>query len=74
MRLYYKTLKGLEIMIDVQRIVKDMKKIAKEANMTITEIKGTILMESINNRMMNAMNISGISEDLQYLVQSDIED
>ena len=49
MRLYYKTLKGIEAMIDVQRMVKDLKKIAEETNMMITEIEGTILMASINN-------------------------
>ena len=49
MRLYYKTLKGIEARIDVQRMVKDLKKIAEETNMMITEIEGTILMASINN-------------------------
>ena len=63
-RLYHKTLKGLEKMIDVQRIVKDMKKIAEEVNIMITEVKGAILIASINNRTTNTTNISGISEDL----------
>ena len=67
-RLYYKKLEGIETMIDVQRIVKDMKKMAEEANTTITEIEGTILTASINNKTMNAMNIAGISEDLWYMV------
>ena len=53
-RLYHKTLKGLEMMIDVQRIVKDMKKIAEEVNTMVTEIEGSILSASINNWMMNA--------------------
>ena len=57
MRLYYKTLKGIETMIDVQRMMKDMKKIAKETNMTVTEMEGTILMASINNQTTNATNI-----------------
>ena len=61
-------------MIDVQRMVKNMKKMAEEANTTITEIERAILMVNINNRMTNAMNIAGISEDLQYMVQSDIEE
>ena len=30
MRLYHKTLKGIEAMIDVQRMMKDMKKIAED--------------------------------------------
>jgi len=73
MRLYHKTLKGIETMIDMQRMVKDMKKMAEEANTTITEMEGLILMASINNRTMNAMNISQISEDLRYMVQSDMD-
>jgi len=49
-----------------------MKKMAEEMNITITEIEGTILMASINNRTVNTMNITQISEDLQYLVQSNM--
>ena len=63
MRLYHKTLKGLETMIDVQRMVKDIKKLVEEANTTITEVEGSILMASINNKIMNATNIAQISED-----------
>ena len=63
-RLYHKMLKGLETMIDVQRMVKDMKKLAQEANTTLTEMEGMILMASINNRTINAMNLTQISEDL----------
>ena len=61
-------------MIDMQKMVKDIKKIAEVANMMITEMEGSILMASINNRTTNAMNILGISKDLLYLIQSDIED
>jgi len=64
MRLYHKTLKGIEMMIDVQRIVKDIKRIAEEANTIIIEIEGSILITSTNNRVMNATNIVQISEDL----------
>jgi len=63
-RLYHKTLKGLEMMIDIQRMVKDIKKLAEETNTILTEIEGTILTASINNRVMNATNITQISEDL----------
>jgi len=73
-RTYHKTLKGIEAMINMQRIIKDMKKLAREANTMVTEIEGSILVASIDNRTMNAMNIAGISEDLWYLVQSDMED
>jgi len=41
-----------------------MKKLAGEANTTVTEIEGSILAASIDNQMMNATNIAEISEDL----------
>ena len=62
------------MMIDMQKMVKDIKKIAEVANTMITEMEGSILMVSINNRTTNAMNILGISKDLLHLIQSDIED
>ena len=74
MRLYYKTLKRLEMMIDVQRIVKDIKRMAEEANTMITKIEGSVLMASMNNRTTNAINIAQILEDLRYLVQSDMDE
>jgi len=63
LRLYHKTLKRIEAMINVQRIVKDMKKMAEEMNMTIMEMEETILIASINNWTVNTMNIIQISED-----------
>ena len=51
-----------------------MKKLVREANITVIEMKGSILAISIDNQMMNSTNIAGISEDLQYLVQSNMED
>ena len=51
-------------MINVQSIMKDMKKLAEETSMTVTEIKGTILMASINNWTTNATNITQMTEDL----------
>ena len=42
-------LKELEVMIDIQRQVKDMMKIAVETNMMITEMDDSILKASINN-------------------------
>jgi len=63
-RLYHKILKDIETMIDVQRMMKDIKRMAEEANTMITEMERLILMASINNRTMNTMNIAQISEDL----------
>ena len=48
-RLYHKTLKVLETMIDIQRMMKDIKKLAEEANTMIMEIEGTVLTVSIDN-------------------------
>ena len=71
--MYHKILKWIEMMIDVQRMIKDIKKLAGEANTVVTEMEEFILWASINNQMTNTTNISGISEDLRFLVQSDIE-
>ena len=57
-RLYHKMLKGIEAMIDVQRAVKNMKKLAEEAGTTVAEMEGVILTTSINNRTMNATDIT----------------
>jgi len=73
-RLYHKMLKRIEAMINVQRIAKDLKKIVEETNTMITEMEGTILTASINNQMVNTMNITQISEDLRYVVQSDMDE
>ena len=53
--------KEIETMINVQKMVKDMEKIAKVANTIIIEMEGSILIVSINNWTMNVL---GISEDL----------
>ena len=63
-KMYHKTLKGLEAMIDVQKQVRDMMKIAVETNTTITEMEDIILKASTNNQVINATNITGVSEDL----------
>jgi len=73
-RTYHKTLKRLKAMIDVQRIMKDIKKLAEETSMTVAEMEGTILTASINNRTTNATNITQIAEDLRYLIQSNMDD
>ena len=74
LRLYHKMLKRLEMIIDVQRMVKDIKKLTEEANTIITEVEGSVLMASINNQVTNATNIAQILENLRYLVQSDMDE
>ena len=73
-RLYHKMLKGIEVMINVQRMLKDMKKIAEETNMMIMKMEGMILMASINKCTTNTTNITQMAEDLHYLIQSDMDD
>ena len=60
-------------MINVQRMMKDLKKIAKEMSTTVMEMEETILTASINNWITNVMNITQMVEDLQYLIQSDMD-
>ena len=67
-------LKELEAMIDVQRQVKDIIKIVVEVNTTIIEMEDMILKASTNNQVINATNIAKVSEDLRYLIQSNMED
>jgi len=57
-------LKEIEAMINIQKQVWYMMKIAGEANTTITEMEQMILQASINNQIMNTTNILGISENL----------
>jgi len=64
LRLYYKTLRGIKAMINIQRMMKDMKKMAEETSMTVTEMEETILTASINNRTTNTMNITQMADDL----------
>jgi len=54
-------------------MAKDIKRLAEETNTILTEIEGTVLVTSINNRVINATNIIQISEDLWYLVQSNMD-
>ena len=48
-RMYHKMLKEIEMIINVQRIINNMKKLVGEANTVVTEIKEAILWVSINN-------------------------
>ena len=73
-KIYYKILKELEVMIDMQKQVKDMVKMSGEINTIVTEIKKIILEAIINNQIKNTTNIAEISEDLQYIIQSNMEE
>ena len=58
-KLYYKTMKGLEVMIDVQGQIWEIMKIAGEINTMIMEMEDNILKASINNQTINTTNILG---------------
>ena len=49
-------------------------KLAEEANTQIAEIKSTIIQASDNYQIQKARDIFSITEDLQNIVQSNIED
>ena len=54
--------------------MKDIKRLAEEVNTTITEVEESVLKASINNRITNTTNITQILENLQYLVQSNMDE
>jgi len=59
-------LKWLEAMIDVQKQVREMMKIAEEVNTTITEMEGTILKVSqIRYSLVVILELNSVSE-IQY--------
>ena len=66
-------LQEIEVMIDVQRQVKDIIKTVGETNTTITEMEENVLKASVNNQIMNTTNILSISENLWTLIPSDME-
>ena len=67
-RTYHKILKGLETMINMQKQIKDILKIVAETNIMIMKMEDSILKASINNQLINATNITGVLEDLQYFI------
>ena len=59
-------------MINIQRMMKDMKKLTEETSMTVVEMEEMILIASINNQITNATNITQMVEDLWYLIQDNM--
>ena len=64
MRLYHEMLKGLKAIIEIQRQVKEIIKIAGEINIMIKKMKETVLNTSINEQIINVINIIRVLEDL----------
>ena len=59
-------------MINIQRMMKDIKKLTEETSMTVVEMEEMILIASINNQITNATNITQMVEDLWYLIQDNM--
>ena len=70
---YHKVIQGIERMVDMQVQLQNIMKLAEEANIQITEIKFTILQTSNNYQIQTGGDIFSISEDLQNIIQSDME-
>jgi len=60
-KIYHKLLQGIETMINVQKQVQNIIKLAEKTNLIIIEIEGTILKASNNYQTLNAVNIFSIS-------------
>ena len=60
-------------MLEIQRKLQDIVKLAKETNIQIAKIKNTILQASDDYWEQTAGDIFCMSEDLWNIIQSDIE-
>ena len=60
-------------MVDVQMQLQNITKLAEEANMQIAEIERMILQVDQNYWTQTARDMFSISEDLQNIIQSDME-
>jgi len=60
-KIYHKLLQDIETMINVQKQVQNIIKLAEETNIIIIEMEGTILKASNNHQTLNAVNIFSIS-------------
>ena len=70
---HYKLIWGIERIVDMQLQLQNIVKLAEEDNTQVVEIEVTILQASHNYRIQIAGNIFSISEDLQNIIQSDME-
>ena len=60
-------------MVNIQLQLQNITKLAKEANAQIAEIESTIIKANNNYWMQTVGDIFSISENLQNIVQSDME-
>ena len=70
---YHKIIQGIERMVDMQLQLENIIKLAEEANSQITEIEFMILQASNNFQIQTAGDIFSISENLQNIIQSNME-
>ena len=70
---YHKIIQEIERIVDVQLQLQNITKLVEEANIQIAEIERMILQASHNYQIQTAGDIFSISEDLQNIIQSDME-
>ena len=73
MKKYYKIIRGIETMADIQLQLQNIVKLAEVANIQLAKIKITILQASDIYKIQIVGDIFSILEDLQNIIQGDIE-
>ena len=70
---YYKIIRGLETMADIQHQLQNITQLAEVVNIQLVEIKTTILQASKIHKMQNRADIFSISQELQNIIQDNME-
>ena len=73
MKKYYKIIREIEIMANIQLQLQNIVWLAKVIDTQLTEIKTTILQASNTYKIQIAEDIFNISKDLQNIIQGDME-
>ena len=73
MKKYYKIIRGIETMADIQLQLQNIVKLAEVANIQLAKIKITILQASNIYKIQMVEDIFSILEDLQNIIQGDME-
>ena len=70
---YHKIIQEIEKIVYIQLQLQNIIKLADKANTQVAEIEVMILQASHNYRTQTTGNIFSISEDLQNIIQSNME-
>jgi len=72
-RKYYKIIRGLETMVNIQLQLQNIIQLAKVTNTQLAEVEITILQVSDMYKIQTREDIFSISEELQNIIQGEIE-